>query len=454
MSLKKLLIIEDEASVAKQLKWGLSKHYDITIASSADEAGPFLASGAFPVATLDLGLPPHPDTTREGFALLEKSQGRSKTKIIVITGNAEDENAVRVIGMGAVDFCAKPIDLSLLNIILARTFRIYELEESNRALQRQNAQSSEFCGMLGVSPGMTEVFELVRKVSANDYPVLISGESGTGKEMVARAVYELSGRKDNSFIIINCGAIPENLLESELFGHEKGAFTGATSRRIGKFEQADKGTVFLDEIGELPLALQVKLLRGLQDRTIERVGGTGTINLDIRVLAATNIDLQDAVAQGGFRKDLFFRLDVVPIRIPPLRERSEDILILANYFLREESKALGRGRALFSPSACASLLAHLWPGNVRELQNCVRRALSVTFDIIINSVDMGFDEPDQVENDLQTLKTARENAEIKVVRQALAMTGNNISQAAKLLEVSRPTLHDLIKKHRIDLSSV
>ncbi len=454
MSLKKLLIIEDEASVAKQLKWGLSKHYDITIASSADEAGPFLASGAFPVATLDLGLPPHPDTTREGFALLEKSQGRSKTKIIVITGNAEDENAVRVIGMGAVDFCAKPIDLSLLNIILARTFRIYELEESNRALQRQNAQSSEFCGMLGVSPGMTEVFELVRKVSANDYPVLISGESGTGKEMVARAVYELSGRKDNSFIIINCGAIPENLLESELFGHEKGAFTGATSRRIGKFEQADKGTVFLDEIGELPLALQVKLLRCLQERTIERVGGTGTINLDIRVLAATNIDLQDAVAQGGFRKDLFFRLDVVPIRIPPLRERSEDILILANYFLREESKALGRGRALFSPSACASLLAHLWPGNVRELQNCVRRALSVTFDIIINSVDMGFDEPDQVENDLQTLKTARENAEIKVVRQALAMTGNNISQAAKLLEVSRPTLHDLIKKHRIDLSSV
>ncbi|MCK5232017.1 MAG: sigma-54-dependent Fis family transcriptional regulator, partial [Desulfobulbaceae bacterium] len=238
------------------------------------------------------------------------------------------------------------------------------------------------------------------------------------------------------------------------FGHEKGAFTGATSRRIGKFEQADKGTVFLDEIGELPLALQVKLLRCLQERTIERVGGTGTINLDIRVLAATNIDLQDAVAQGGFRKDLFFRLDVVPIRIPPLRERSEDILILANYFLREESKALGRGRALFSPSACASLLAHLWPGNVRELQNCVRRALSVTFDIIINSVDMGFDEPDQVENDLQTLKTARENAEIKVVRQALAMTGNNISQAAKLLEVSRPTLHDLIKKHRIDLSSV
>ena len=454
MSLKKLLIIEDEASVAKQLKWGLSKHYDITIASSADEAGPFLASGAFPVATLDLGLPPHPDTTREGFALLEKSQGRSKTKIIVITGNAEDENAVRVIGMGAVDFCAKPIDLSLLNIILARTFRIYELEESNRALQRQNAQSSEFCGMLGVSPGMTEVFELVRKVSANDYPVLISGESGTGKEMVARAVYELSGRKDNSFIIINCGAIPENLLESELFGHEKGAFTGATSRRIGKFEQADKGTVFLDEIGELPLALQVKLLRCLQERTIERVGGTGTINLDIRVLAATNIDLQDAVAQGGFRKDLFFRLDVVPIRIPPLRERSEDILILANYFLREESKALGRGRALFSPSACASLLAHLWPGNVRELQNCVRRALSVTSDTIINSVDMGFDKPDQVENDLQTLKTARENAEIKVVRQALAMTGNNISQAAKLLEVSRPTLHDLIKKHRIDLSSV
>lgn len=453
MFLKKLLIIEDEASVAKQLKWGLSKYYDITIASSADEAGPLLFSGAFPVATLDLGLPPHPDTTGEGFALLEKSQCRGKTKIIIITGNAEDENAVRAIGMGATDFCAKPIDLSLLNIILARTFRIYELEESNRALQRQSVQGYELCGMLGVSPGMIEMFELVRKVSGNDYPVLISGESGTGKEMVAHAVYGLSGRKDHPFVIINCGTIPENLLESELFGHEKGAFTGATSRKIGKFEQADKGTIFLDEIGELPLMLQVKLLRGLQEGTIERVGGTGTINLDIRVLAATNINLRDAVAQGKFRKDLFFRLDVVPIRIPPLRERSEDILILANHFLREESKALGRGRALFSPSACASLMDHSWPGNVRELQNCVRRALSVTFDAIINSVDLGFDEPDRVENDLQTLKTARENAEIKVVRQALAMTGNNISQAAKLLKVSRPTLHDLIKKHKIDLSS-
>ncbi|MEA2085420.1 MAG: PEP-CTERM-box response regulator transcription factor [Thermodesulfobacteriota bacterium] len=446
MSLKKLLIIEDEASVAKQLKWGLGKHYDITIASNVDQARPLLASGAFPVATLDLGLPPYPDTTREGFALLEESRGLGKTKIIVITGNAEDENAVRAIGMGAADFCSKPIDLSLLNIILSRTFRIYELEESNRALQRQSAQSFEFCGMLGVSPVMTEIFELIRKISGNDYPVLISGESGTGKEMVAHALHELSGRSDYPFVIINCGAIPENLLESELFGYEKGAFTGASSRKIGKFEQADKGTIFLDEIGELPLALQVKLLRCLQEGTIERVGGARAISLSIRILAATNIDLQDAVAQGGFRKDLFFRLNVVPIQIPPLRERSEDILVLANHFLREESKILGRGRVSFSPSARACLPAHSWPGNVRELQNCVRRALSVTSDTIINSVDLGFDEPDRVENDLQTLKTARENAEIKAVRQALAMTGNNISQAAKLLEVSRPTLHDLIKK--------
>jgi two-component system NtrC family response regulator len=290
VSKEKLLIIEDEPSVAKQLKWSFNELYDITIAPDAQKARQLLASGAFPVATLDLGLPPDPDTPREGFKLLaEISSFAPYTNAIVITGNAEQENAVKAVSLGAVDFCAKPIDLKVLQIILTRTFRMYRLEEANRHLQQQANQSGSLYGMLGVSPAMQKVFSLIRKVSGNDYPVLVTGKSGTGKEMVAHAIHELSSRSRKPFVIINCGAIPENLLESELFGHEKGAFTGAVARKIGKFEQADTGTVFLDEIGEMPLALQVKILRCLQEGTIERIGGNRTLSLDVRIIAATNI---------------------------------------------------------------------------------------------------------------------------------------------------------------------
>ncbi|MCD6197172.1 MAG: PEP-CTERM-box response regulator transcription factor [Deltaproteobacteria bacterium] len=449
---KRLLIIEDEISVAKQLKWGLGKEYEITIVSEADEARPLLTSDAFPVVTLDLGLPPYPDTPQQGFKLLEEISSLAPyTKVIVITGNAEEENAVHAIALGAADFCAKPIDLKILNIILSRTFRIYELEEANRRLQRQTSQTGSFCGMLAVSPGMGKLFERIRQVSETDYPVLIAGDSGTGKEMAARAIHSLSQRAQKPLVIINCGAIPENLLESELFGHERGAFTGAAGRKIGKFEQANDGTIFLDEIGELPLALQVKILRFLQEGTVERLGGTKTITLDARIIAATNSNLEDAVKQGSFREDLFHRLNVVPLWIPGLKERGEDILLLAHHFLQEETHKLQRGQVTLSPAAIAALTAYTWPGNVRELQNRIYRALSTNTGRVIDPTDLGLEDAtlEQEKQKLPTLKAARETAEINTIRRALALTGNNISHAARLLDTSRPTLHDLLKKHGI-----
>lgn len=451
---KNLLIIEDENSVAKQLRWGLGKEYEITIVSDAGQARPLLASGVFPVATLDLGLPPYPDTPQQGFELLEEiSSLAPHTRVIVITGNAEEENAVKAIALGAADFCAKPIDLKILKIILSRTFKIHKLEETNRRLQRQTSQRGSLCGMLGISPVMEEMFERLKHVSKTDYPVLITGDTGTGKEVAAHAVHSLSQRAEKPLIIINCGAIPENLLESELFGHEKGAFTGAAGRKIGKFEQADQGTIFLDEIGELPMLLQVKILRFLQESTIERLGGTKTIALNVRIIAATNNNLEDAVKQEAFREDLFYRLNVVPLRIPDLNERPEDTLLLAHNFLLEETRKLQRGQTSFSPSAIAAMTAHDWPGNVRELQNRIRRALGTTMDRVVTPVDMGLEDApiEPVEEKLSTLKDTRETAEKNAVRRALALSGNNISQAAKLLEISRPTLHDLLKKHGISI---
>jgi len=450
---KKLLIIEDESSVAKQLRWGLDKEYEITIASDAEQAKPLLASGVFPVATLDLGLPPYPDTPQQGFALLEQLATLAPhTKIIVITGSAEADNAIKAIALGATDFYAKPIDLQILKIILARTFKVYELEEANRQLQNQSNQSGSLCGMIGISPIMQTVFDRLKHAGKTDYPVLITGNTGTGKEMAAQAVHNLSQRAKHPLIIINCGAIPENLMESELFGHEKGAFTGAAGRQIGKFEQADGGTIFLDEIGELPLLLQVKLLRVVQESTIERLGGTKTLHLNVRIIAATNIDLEEAVQQKTFREDLFYRLNVVPLRIPDLKKRPEDVLLLAHYFLKEESRKMHRPGTSFSPGAIAALSTHDWPGNVRELQNRVRRALGTTMDKCIYPSDFGLDENPTNQKDLKlpTLREAREEAEQKAVHQALALCGNNISQAAKLLEISRPTLHDLLNKFNIN----
>ncbi|WP_457577105.1 PEP-CTERM-box response regulator transcription factor, partial [Desulfomarina sp.] len=444
----KLLIIEDELSVAKQLRWGLDKEYDITIATTVKQAKPLLASGVFRIATLDLGLPPYPDSPRQGFSLLEEIPALAPhCRIIVITGNAEKENAIRAVAMGAADFCAKPIDLKVLKIILSRTLKIHQLEEENRQQQCRNYEKGKFCGMIGSSTVMQEIFRQFIHAGKTDYPVLLSGNTGTGKEIAARAIHSLSSRSDKPFITINCGAIPENLLESELFGHEKGSFTGAAKRKTGKFEQADHGTIFLDEIGELPHTLQVKLLRVLQEGTIDRVGGNETIKLDIRIIAATNRNLAEETENNRFREDLFYRLNVVPINLPDLKERQEDILLLAQDCLNRESEKLQR-KASFAPAALAARATHPWPGNVRELQNRIKRALGSTQGKIISLTDMGFQQSDVKEENqkLSTLKQARESAEYSVVCRALALSNNNISRAAKLLEISRPTLHDLIKK--------
>ena len=452
MTKERLLIIEDEASVAKQLGWALGQTYDISVAPDAEKARHLLASGGFSVATLDLGLPPSPDTPSEGLKLLEEMSSLApNTKTIVITGNSEQEIAVKAVALGAVDFCAKPIDLNVLQIILNRTFKISALEAANRQFRKQINQGGSLCGIIGVSPVMHKVFSLIRKVSDTGYPVLITGESGTGKEMVAHAIHSLSNRSHKPFVIINCGAIPENLLESELFGHEKGAFTGAVARKIGKFELANSGTVFLDEIGELPLTMQVKILRFLQEGTIERVGGKSVLSLDTRIIAATNIDLEKAISRGDFREDLFFRLNVVPVQLPLLKERPDDIMVLAQNFLHTEAQSLNAGRVCFSPEAIAALSGYEWPGNVRELQNRICRALSLFNGQTITPDDLGLEscQPDQTANTICTLQEARNQAEHHCVRKALMITGNNISQAAKLLKISRPTLHDLLKKHDI-----
>ena len=452
MPKERLLIIEDEASVAKQLKWSLGEDYDITIAPDADKASQLLACGAFPVATLDLGLPPAPDTPQVGLKLLEDLATLAPfTRLIVITGNSEQDTAVKAVASGAVDFCSKPIDLKVLRVVLDRSFKLHALQEAGRQFRLHSDQCDSLCGMIGVAPVMQNLFAMIRKISANDYPVLISGKSGTGKEMVAHAIHKLGPRCTNPLVIVNCGAIPENLLESELFGHERGAFTGAVAKKPGKLEVGNKGTIFLDEISELPLAMQVKILRCLQEGTIERVGGNHTLSLDIRIIAATNTDLKKAVDEGVFREDLYHRLNVVPIELPSLRERSEDIMVLSRHFLRKEASSLKKGRVAFSPAAISALSSHDWPGNVREVQNRIRRALAIFSGPTIRPEDLGLDAcpPDSVGEKLLTLQAARDRGELHCVKQALLLTGNNIAQAAKLLKTSRPTLHDLIKKHGI-----
>ncbi len=461
MRKRKVLVIEDEASMAKQLKWGLAS-FNIMTAKDPAEAVNLLKDYSFKVITLDLGLPPHPDSPEEGFKLLSTiKRVNPYSKIIVITGNTERENALRAIAEGAFDFCEKPIDLQVLSIILDRAFRVYELEEENRKLHLSMRASNGLANMLGTSQIMQELFSTVRKISPSDYPVLIEGESGTGKEMIAKAIHSLSNRKDEPFVVINCGAIPENLLESELFGYEKGAFTGASRKKIGKLEMANKGSAFLDEIGELPLSLQVKLLRFLQEGTIERLGNNEPIQLDVRIIAATNIRLKEAVRDGKFREDLYFRLNVLPLNVPPLRERGEDILLLARHFLDIFSMESKKRNMRFTPGALKAMLDYPWPGNVRELENVIKRAVVVAESRLIGPEHLSFMKeaslemlmsgtPETITPDIPlTLKQARSMAEREALKRALMLTKNNISQAAKILDVSRPTIHDLIKKHRI-----
>ncbi len=452
----KLLIIDDNEDIRKQLKWGLAKEYQIILAPDVEEALALFNKHRPPVVTLDLGLPPHVETSEEGFRCLSEMLTIDPlVKIIVISGNDERVNALKAVELGAYDFIQKPVNLDELSVILSRAFHLHIIEQENRRLQSElKGRSGAYGGIIGQCPEMQQVFSTIRKVAASDVAVMISGESGTGKELVARAIHNASIRKNGPFIPINCGAIPDNLLEAELFGHEKGAFTGALAKVQGKFEYAHNGTLFLDEIGELPPQLQVKLLRFLQEKVIQRVGGRENIQVDSRIIAATNIDITKAMAEGAFREDLYYRISVVTVTLPPLRSRGEDITLLATLFLRRFSDDFRKKVRGYSSSALEAIRSYAWPGNVRELENRVQRAVLMSAANMVEPDDLGFDHNcgfSEAKGDTLNLRAARERLETEMIRGALTSNGGNIAKAADDLGVSRPTLYDLIKKYDMEL---
>ena len=446
--LPKLLIVEDDEAIRTQLKYALRERYALWFADSRLRALALVNEVHPDLVSLDLGLPPHPDTVEEGLSTLEDIlRAAPGTKVIVLTGSGDRTNARRAIELGAFDYLSKSADLAEYEMVLRRSTYLQTLESETARETAAAEAGARFEEIIGSTPRMGEIFSMVSLVAKTDVTVLIQGESGTGKELVARAVHSKSRRKDAPFVPINCGAIPETLLESELFGHEKGAYTGAHVQRKGKLEQADGGTVFLDEIGEMPLALQVKLLRFLQERKVERLGGRQPIHVDTRVIAASNKDLKADITAGGLREDLYFRLSVVTITLPPLRERSEDIGMLANAFLRRACQEYRR-KLRFSEEALSAIAQYRWPGNIRELENAVQRASIMARGQFIEPVDLGIPQPGRVER--LSLREARNRVERQVVVDALTRTRGNISRAATELGVSRPTLHGLLEKHRID----
>jgi two-component system NtrC family response regulator len=445
MTNPKLLIVEDDEALRTQMKWALAQDYELFLAEDRLSALEILRSERPTVVTLDLGLPPKPEGVEEGFLALSDMLGHdSLIKVIVITGQGEKDNAIKAIGQGAYDFFCKPIQVDELKIVLNRAFHLSQIELENRELQ-QRLREEPFEGMLGTSPQMGEVFSSIRKVATTDVPVLIVGESGTGKELVAKAIYRQSPRAPFPFVVINCGAIPENLLESELFGHEKGSFTGAHIQRKGRFETAQGGTLFLDEIGELPLLLQVKLLRFLQEQKIERIGGREEISVDARVLAATNKDLKRAIEEGGFRDDLYYRLGVVTIHLPPLRERENDILVLATALLQRYANENKKKITGFTKQAVHAIEMHRWPGNIRELENRIKRAVIMAEGTRVTPEDLELVSPFK-RYEGQGLREAREGLERDFIQRAISRNKGNITQAAEELGVSRPTLYELMEK--------
>ena len=441
----KVLIVDDDEQIRVQMTWALGQQYDIL--SAEDRAG---ALNAFklehPVVTLlDLGLPPRPNDSEEGLAALADIRGIDQgAKVIIISGQGEKQNALQAVGAGAYDFLCKPIDMEELKLLLGRCIYVAELEKEYRQLQ-QSVRAEGFEDMLGASPQMQAVFAYIRKVAKTTAPVLLLGESGTGKEMAALAIHRRSSRKDGPFVAINCNAIPENLLESELFGHEKGSFTGAHTQRKGLMEAAGGGTLFLDEIGELPPGIQVKLLRFLQEQRFQRVGGRQEIQIDTRIIAATNVDLKQAVAGGKFREDLFFRLAVVVIKLPPLRERADDTALLAREFLHRYAAQNEKTNLTFAPEALRAVNCYSWPGNVRELQNRVKRAVIMADGKRITEKDLELTST--ADNTVTaTLKDARENVERELIQQTLKRHLGKISSAAAELGISRPTLYELMEK--------
>ena len=444
----KILIVDDDEAIRTQMKWALSEQYEVHFAEDRKAAGESFESNSPAVTLLDLGLPPRPNEPDEGLGVLSEILAIDNTaKVIIISGQGEKQNAIEAVGAGAYDFLCKPVEMEELRLLLRRCIQVVALEKEYHKLQ-QNQRPDVFEDMLGTSPQMQEVFALIRKVATTNAPVLLLGESGTGKEMAAAAIHRRSTRKEGPFIAINCNAIPENLLESELFGHEKGAFTGAHVQRKGLLETANGGTLFLDEIGELPSAIQVKLLRFLQEQRLQRVGGRQEIQVDTRLVAATNANLKELINSGKFREDLYFRIAVVTIRLLPLRERGGDIVFLAREFLQRYSSQDGRPKMVFAPEALRAMSRYSWPGNVRELQNRVKRGVIMSSGSRVTAKDLEL-ERDQVSltsSSTTTLRQAREHVERKMVEQALKRNSGKITSAAADLGISRPTLYELMEK--------
>lgn len=451
--LPKLLIVEDDVGLQRQLRWAY-EDYEVLVAGSRAEAIDLIRAEEPDVVTLDLGLPPDPDGTSEGFATLDEILAlKPDTKVIVATGHGARDSALRAIASGAYDFYQKPVDIDELGLIVSRAFHVHALEKENARLAQTGSEDNRVLGrMITAAPEMLKVARTIERVANADVSVMLLGASGTGKELLAQGVHDSSSRRKGAFIAINCAAIPETLLESELFGHEKGAFTGAVKTTEGKIEQANGGTLFLDEVGDIPLPLQVKLLRFLQERVIERVGGRRPIAVNTRVVCATHQNLEMMIANGGFREDLYYRLAEIVIRIPTLAERPGDAVLLAKHFLTRFAREMNPQVKGLAPDALAAIDAWAWPGNVRELENRMKRAVIMAEGKLVTAGDLDLDGLGEDEPEMINLKTVREMADRKAIRRAIARTQGNISGAAKMLGISRPTLYDLLKQYEMQAS--
>jgi len=442
---KKLLVIEDDPGLQKQLRWSFDD-CNVAVASDRESALVQIRRHEPAVVTMDLGLPPDPDGATEGLATLQQILVLAPdTKVIVLTGNQNHENALKAIDMGAYDFHQKPLDANVLNLIVNRAFYLHRLQKENYKLQ-QSSSIPSVPGLVTGDPGMIRLCQQIERLASSDVTVALLGESGTGKEVLAKALHQLSDRNSKRMIAVNCAAIPEALLEAELFGYEKGAFTGAAKQTLGKIETAQGGTFFLDEVGDLPLSLQAKLLRFLQERVIERIGGREEIPVDVRIVCATHQDLKAMITAGTFREDLFYRLCEISIRIPPVRERMGDAVLLAHHFKNLFRAKEKRQTLNFSQDALDAISNHPWPGNVREIENCIKRAVIMAEGSQITALDLGLKPADTPEQPA-TLREVREQAECEVITRALARVNGNIAKAAELLGVTRPTLYDLMNRY-------
>ena len=440
-----LLIVEDDPALQKQMRWAFDR-YETIVADDRESALAQMRRFEPAVATMDLGLPPAPDEPTEGLRCLQETLALfPDTKVIMLTGQNDRANAVKAIALGAYDFYTKPFEPELLSLIIERAFRLHDLQAENRRLQAAQATDA-LGGIITRDPEMQRVCKTIERVATTDATVLLLGESGTGKEILARDLHAKSGRRAQRFVAINCAAIPENLLESELFGYEKGAFTGAVKQTIGKIETAHRGTLFLDEIGDLPGALQAKLLRFLQERVVERVGGREEIPVDVRIVCATHQNLKDLISTGRFREDLYYRLAEISVEIPPLRNRKGDAALLAHAFVRRLAAEHHRGSLTLRPDALAAIEAHPWPGNVRELENCIKRAVIMADGTSLTPVDLGLQDKGECGSELLNLRQIREEAEKQAIIRVLGRVNGNVSKAAELLGVSRPTLYDLMER--------